>query len=420
MSLILIAGLFLTLNLRGQGPHMDFFYHPKTELSWSSCELYYPYGGRQEICFFPVINEKRNAPFGTLGYTTRISIDKPLVFAGSGNSIVHYINDSFIKLLKDKLVLFYYDGSDTTAVNELSAIIELLVQYQAAGAALLSDKDVPSLVYTSMNTEIPAISLNKASTRQIFNAAGYTIPADKKSTGEMKELEPVVFPVRMKLEINSQFEKYTKKYADYLFMPGVFSDSTIDITITNNEQSIAFILAQFLELKPKWMKTKIHYFGNYDSKVFYTGYWGRGFSDATGVYNILFTGEENYKLAVHENTHSLLMNTLGPTSSFINEGVAMFAQDKALKRQDNHLNTLHYIQNDKLYPLDELLRVDIGKNKLESEMAYAASGSFIGFLINNYGWRYLEAFWKTKQLHTLGKSVEAIEKEWLEWLSENF
>jgi len=187
-----------------------------------------------------------------------------------------------------------------------------------------------------------------------------------------------------------------------------------------NEQSVDFLLRLFKELDFKWNKENIYYFSNYDSKIFYTGYWGIGFSCDAGVYNVFFDKDASYSLSVHENTHSLLRKNSLTFSSFFDEGIARYAEAMATNEDLNNKKTIEFIANEKLPRLEKMLDFNIGNNPEETEIGYPASGSFVEFLIEKYGLKIILRLNK-KALNPISKKeLINLEEEWLKWLNGKY
>jgi len=147
-----------------------------------------------------------------------------------------------------------------------------------------------------------------------------------------------------------------------------------------------------------------------------------------GIFNIYRGETSNYGLAVHENTHKLIYLNWGKSSSFMDEGLAMYTQALATNKDKNHRAVQKFIKENKLFPLGKMVSFQIGKGGPETMASYPASGSFVEFLIKTYG---LKSFKQTYILENrppegkektstwekvYSKSLLELEKEWLAWL----
>jgi hypothetical protein len=198
-----------------------------------------------------------------------------------------------------------------------------------------------------------------------------------------------------------------------------------------NDRSVNFLLDLFKSEKVLWRKSFACYFRDYDSKVFYKRAWGKGNSGISGTYMIYAGKIPEYTLTVHENTHTITEINWGKSTSFMSEGFAMYAEAMAEKKNINHDRVAEFIRQEKLLPLEDMVNMNIGADK-GTHIAYPASGSFIGFLIEKYGLSktkdaYIAEGKRNANENTINswnnafnKSLFDLEIEWVNWLRSIF
>src|SRR3989339_2288936 len=81
--LLTIFCLILTANIAcSQGPELPYFYSGKASIPWATADIKFKSGINMNIGFFPLAGPA-SGPFGTNGYKTDVSVNKPLVFVPS-------------------------------------------------------------------------------------------------------------------------------------------------------------------------------------------------------------------------------------------------------------------------------------------------------------------------------------------------
>jgi hypothetical protein len=116
----------------------------------------------------------------------------------------------------------------------------------------------------------------------------------------------------------------------------------------------------------------------------------------------------------------------------MDEGIAKYTEALVSEKDKNHLATIKYLREGKLFPLEEMTAFHIGLPGLKTTVGYPAAGSYTAFLIEKYGLkRFKKAFifearpveerrrecsWKK----AYGKSMLDLDKEWLYWLGRKF
>jgi hypothetical protein len=194
-----------------------------------------------------------------------------------------------------------------------------------------------------------------------------------------------------------------------------------------NEQSIAFLLRLFAAAAVSWRPSTITYFSGYDSKVFFTHHWGSGLSSSVGSFMVFDPSKVSLGLAVHENAHTLLSDNWGWSSSFMVEGFGRYAESMATDPDRDHQQTRSFARQGRLLGLEEMSRMNIGPSA-GTDIAYPASGSFIGYLVTAHGLDAARRAYtmeartrEEKAAHdtwhaVFGRSLQTLEAEWRRWI----
>lgn len=409
-TLILLATI--SAKLSAQGPDLPFFYNQSTNLSWAEASIQFKSGSKSNIKFFPV-NDIYRSPFGTNNYTENINVHSPLLYIHNINNI-----DSALHL-KDKAILYCYDSE--ADIKNFPVKINALVSKKVSAIILFSkSNEYPFLKLweTSVNNEIPIVTLDKSSAKLTLSAMGYDAEelwSNLDSNTASQTLLPIV---NLNLKVDGRFSLLSSKYSEIRFNKRTIDSSSIHKILLTNDSAMNFITSTFKEIVPKNSKTQTTYFSDYDEKLFFTSHWGKGLANEYGVYSVLIEINTDYPLAVHELTHIFFKHNLNGNISFLSEGIAMFAEAKSENSRKNNINTLAYLNKGQLLSLSELVKLDIGSDKNYTEMGYYASGSFVEFLIETQGQAKFIKFWQTNQEweRIYGLTLLRLEKEWHSWL----
>ncbi|WP_432708204.1 peptidase MA family metallohydrolase [Pedobacter sp.] len=162
-------------------------------------------------------------------------------------------------------------------------------------------------------------------------------------------------------------------------------------------------------------KPRIHYFivENRIQMKSLVGYQTNG--SAIAKYNII-TGviSSNTKILFsnHELFHVIAMNCWGTPSAWINEGMAVYSDNK-WHGYDLYQLTKYLLDNNRYVSLNILIRKF---RKCDDLLAYPLMGSFIKYLDDTYGRSTLLEIWKgnSKSLQRItGKDISELEQAWL-------
>jgi hypothetical protein len=444
------ALLLASVTLGAQGPRISHFFHPATEVPWADGVVYQAGGSRQKLPFMPLVaTGLYRAPMGTANLTKDVAIDGPLVFIGNG--IVHGDDwNSYVGRTEDgsrgdidvsgKVVLFSYDAPDAVQAEYGRAVplrerIREAASRGAAAVALFSTRfDHPWISVEYAEAEAPdivSIVLSRQSVLDLFAASGAFDDQVLERWGETRAPpESNELITRMRIRMDGAFETIETENFVFRYPRGAYGRDVMRQIAELNERSLAFLRNTLQEGEPpRWDRLTNVSFPGFDAKLFYTAHEGRGLASQAGVFNV-FAGEvPDFGLIVHENTHILSGGWASNTTSFLTEGIAMHMEALATDGARNHRRTAAFLEAGDLFPLESMTTFQIGLPGLKTEMAYPASGSFTGFLIDTWGLaRFRDVFALEGRvpeereaddswIRAYGKQFRELERGWLEWLA---
>ena len=435
LTLLVMFSLCVSPVLKAQGPGIAYLMDPDTDLSWAECYVYLDGGSRHKIPFLPLVNS-HNAPSGTERYTKDVRINGPIAFAGNGIVLKDRF-DCYRGLdVSGKIVMFSYDFPDSAHVDiekevSLPDRIREAVARKASGIVLFSwEQEFPFLMENLEGIpDIPIIVINRQSARVII-ASATPAPIDQLlETWKSKGLFwPQILISKLNLSIDGKFDTTSTDHFQLFFQKGKLPSARISQLVDVNEKAAKFLLNLFKDEKLAWQKMPTVYFRDYDSKLFYTHHWGTGLSSDDGNFMVFGGSIPDFGLAVHENAHFLIGKNWGGTTSFMNEGIGRYAEAMATDKDLNNDQTIGFLKDSKLFPLEKMIGMDIGSMP-GTDIAYAASGSFIQYLTETYSLHKLKEAYqlenrpqpeKGKQStwsRVFGKKIEKLEEDWLHWLA---
>lgn len=428
-----------------QGPQVAYYYHPSTVLPWASCWMGQGHegGSQQKIPFLPAISYN-HSPAGTFNYSKDVHIDGKVVFVGNGIVKEHDWNSytgnrldfsSGPMDMKGKVALICYDFPDSVEDKwgksfPVEKRIALAAAQHVAAVILFSHQKTYPFLYLqdrhSTGYGIPVISITENTALNLLESAGINgiqLLEDWKKRNHPPESQECI--TTLKLQLEGSFATINTSHFEFRFRKEEFTSTKMTALASVNERAFGFLLAHFKNLTYSGSKSFVVYFNAYDSKVFYTHHWGKGFSTGNTIFNVQEGDVPGFELAVHENMHNRWPYDAG---SFLNEGIAMYAEALASDSLKNDLKTLKYLRSDKLYPLQEMMGFQIGIPGPQTDIGYPAAGSFIHFLMNKFGLPALEKLFTlesgTEEEKTKTNSWTAVyhfslselEIQWHEWL----
>ena len=438
-----------------QAPSPAYYYHQATELPWAECIAYMEGGSRQKIAFLPVVSSRfRIAPLGIGNYSQDVNVDGPVVFIGNGIFKENVWNSYKGRKrtygtgdidVSDKIVMFCYDFPDKIEEQfkkefPLTKRISEAASRKAKAVVLFSFEEEYPFLYARYEKEselpdIPVITIHKSSAINILlmdiDAGGDSL--FKKWMESSQPPQSVELSSRMRLKIKGNFEKAETRNFLFRFRKEVFSGDEMTKLAQVNEKSVLFLLKSFKENKTLfWKRLLTVYFRDFDSKYFYTHHMGMGKAADEGVFLIHKGGIPDFGLAVHENTHILAYLNWGGSTSFLDEGLGKYAEALATDKEKNNLQTINFLKENNLFPLEEMVTFSIGAGGLKTQVGYPASGSFVGFLIETYGLNLFKEVYRLEGRpqeekkkdncwqKAYGKSLQELEKGWLTFLAQRY
>lgn len=219
---------------------------------------------------------------------------------------------------------------------------------------------------------------------------------------------------------------FSSKHYDYFK-----SKSDLDIIDTAwQEKYYEWMVEQLNIIVPE----KIQYYKYRDQahKLLLTGEAGNGFAEI-GTYKL----HTIWKAETHESVHVVVTKVVGHPPALFNEGIAVAYSANYFIRpdfipcwnnQDFNVLSKSYRQNGNIPSLDKLLGT-VTFWDFSSNITYPISGSFIRFLINQYGIAKMKSFITISDFYdskikihndfynTYGKTIESAWDEWDEFIS---
>jgi hypothetical protein len=114
----------------------------------------------------------------------------------------------------------------------------------------------------------------------------------------------------------------------------------------------------------------------------------------------------------HELFHVVAMNLWGVPDIWINEGMAVYSDNK-WHGHDLHQLAKYLADNNRLVSLDRLLK---DFRKVDDLISYPLTGSFVKYLDETYGRDTVIMIWKSKAKNLkklTGKTIKELETDWL-------
>jgi hypothetical protein len=452
----LVFSLCLSLpELNAQGPKPELYYHPATELPWAACHIHMGGGTQTKIPFLPVVlGRYQQSPLGTGNYTKDVAVDAPLVFVANGifkekdwNCYRGRRRDYTTGDIDvaGKAVVFCYDFPDEIeeklkAEFPLEKRILEAARRKASAVILFSFQEDYPFLYAFFSKEseipdIPVITITKSSLHNLF--LGNFAIDDAAMIQKWKESrlppEAVELEAKVRLKIQGAFACVETKNFLFRSPQAEMSKTELEAIAALNEKALDLLLACFKDGPGlTWKKNLVVYFCDYDTKYFYTHLLGRGNAREGGVFNIHSGGVPDLGLAAHENTHILIEENWGESSSFMSEGLGRYAEAMATDKDKNNRSVVQFLRRGELFPLEEMLWFMIGTGGLKTMVGYPASGSFIDFLIQSYGFKALKEAYQLEGRpaearekedtwrKVYQRSIQDLEEQWLDWLKTKF
>jgi hypothetical protein len=431
-TLIALLLLFGSTDAIGQGPSPSYFHDPGNQIPWAECVAYQPGGSSQKIPFIPaIVTAPVRAPAGTQGYSRDVRFDSDLVFVGEGLAEAGSVTEA-LPDVDGSVALVSLQSASSASLEE--RVMTLARKGAVAVAVFSKDRRVfyPALkpeLRRDFEDVVPVIGLSHDTARRLFAAHSPLGEEDLQrwmEGGAPPRLER--FVPRLRCFFEGRFRRLESPRILLLSRQSAIDEAESAELLRVSERSVAFLLNLFGDSGITWNRTPTVYFRGHDAKVFYTLHWGKALANATGSY-LLYSGQPDFGLVVHEHTHSLFDRGWGETVSFLAEGLAMYAQAQATDPMLCHRRTRELREDGVSVPLEELLEHQIGTPGKATDFGYPAAGSFIEFLLQQGGLSKFEELYRKAQpspdldlgnllLEIYGATVSELEAAWMSWLAE--
>ena len=431
-TLVLLSLLLVGTDADAQGPSPSYFHDLGSQIPWAECVAYQPGGSSQKIPFIPaIVTAPVRAPAGTQGYSRDVRFDSDLVFVGEGSMEA----ERYAEPMPDVDGTVALMSLQSTSSASLEERVMTLARRGAVAVAVFP-KDRRTF-YPALKPEltkdfedlVPVIGLSHDTARRLFAAHSPLGEEDLQrwmEGGEPPRLER--FVPRLRCFFEGRFRRLESPRILLLNRQSAMDEAESAELLRVNERSVAFLLDLFDGSGITWTRTPSVYFKGHDAKVFYTLHWGKALANATGSY-LLYSGQPDFGLVVHEHTHSLFDRAWGETVSFLTEGLAMYAQAQATDPVLCHRRTREMRKNGVSVPLENLLEHEIGTPGKATDFGYPAAGSFVEFLLQQGGLSKFEELYRGAQdspgpelgellLEIYGATVNELEAAWISWLAD--
>lgn len=162
----------------------------------------------------------------------------------------------------------------------------------------------------------------------------------------------------------------------------------------------------------------IHYFilENRERMKLLVGYETNGNANSKNNFvTAIFSENSKSVYSNHELFHLIAMNVWGYPEAWINEGMAVYSDNK-WHGYDLHELSKYLIDNDKYLPITNISKM-LGQH--DPMITYPLLGSFVKFIEANYGRDAIILIWekgRKRMKKQMAKDINALEQEWLEML----
>lgn len=410
---LVVINMLQSMGLFAQGPSLEFLYNQNTKIDWLKANVSLGGGASYKINLLPVIDKSTRSPLGSSDYTTDVNVESMLCYLPLKANLSDTIN--LKPYLKGNVVFARYDKltEKTKFIKGVKALgAKALLLYSKDNKSPMLNLNLPELL------DFPVYTLSSEAASILHMACGSD---EDQLYGEdtLAPIKPRMPIASMKISVDSKFEKLKRGKIELRFNMNRIPIKSMENLLEVNSKAFEFLESLFVNYGFDFKEQKSTYFAGYDDKLFYTLHWGKGLATDSGIYSVYDHGTLDYSLAVHEMTHTLFYTNIGGSSSFLGEGVAMYAEAACGDKNKNHKNAIKMINNKEFNSLDELLNIDIGSDS-KTAIGYTVSGSFVGFLIEKYGSQKFLKLWTSYHNFesVYGKKLSALESEWRDFLSK--
>jgi len=238
----------------------------------------------------------------------------------------------------------------------------------------------------------------------------------------MKPIPLQVLNLDMKISfIGNRFERFESEHFIFFFHKGSPAERDISKIAERREEAYRKI-ADILDVKVQ-NKIRCFLFPSAREKTFYTGHIGAGFAQNQTIIEIY---NDEIRDHYHELTHIVAAKLNQNAPPLLSEGLAVYITSRMEKHPLDEKVKL-FKEKDELIPITKLLRFEeIGSEASKPLISYPESGSFVKYLIEEYGLeKFKQIYSKTTKglerskynekvfLKVYGKDINHLAKEWL-------
>jgi len=408
---LVVINMLQSMGLFAQGPSLEFLYNQNTKIDWVDAYVSLGGGASYKINLLPVIDKSTRSPLGSSDYTSDVNVESKLCYLPLKANLSDTIN--LKPFIKGNVVFARYDK-----VSEKSKFIQTL-KILGAKALLLYSKDekFPKLSVSLpelLNFPVYTLSLESANILHMACGSDEDQISGEDTLSPIKLRMPIAYA---KISVDGKFEKLKRGKIELRFNKNRIPIKSMENLLEVNSKAFEFLESLFVNYGFDFKEQKTTYYAGYDDKLFNTLHWGKGYASDSRIFMVYEQGSFEYQLAVHEMTHILFYSNIGGSSSFLGEGVAMYAEAACGDKNKNHKNAIKMINNKEFNSIDELLKIDIGSDS-KTAIGYTVSGSFVGFLIEKYGSQKFLKLWTSYHNFeaVYGKKLISLEDEWRKFL----
>lgn len=219
------------------------------------------------------------------------------------------------------------------------------------------------------------------------------------------------------------WEKKESEHFVFYYFPNSYTQQIIDRLIEEREKAFNSLNANFKVTLPE--KIRWYFFPSREQglKLLSSLSPNQAIPAALTIFTVY--GEKDGKVydstPGHELTHVLSFywdNYLTLSYKFLSEGLARYLDQT---KRDNHQLAKELKDNNQLIPFLKILSPQSFKSH-DPAVTYIQSASFIGFLIEQFGWGKFKKLWLIKDYlegeieKIYGHSLPNLESQWMEFL----
>jgi len=406
------------------------------------CEIYNPKTGHMiKVPFYPLYFYDKGVgtrkPLG-VPLDHSIEIEGPLVFTGFGITHIDEGWDDYQDESVEGDIVVVLDSVPKQDYGRFPKDTYASSDYKVSNAA---KHGASAMVWTSdpfrepdsepmpvtYGEEIPGIFIPTF----IFNTVitelqrGFDLVSLRGEIEEKPEPKgPFSLDLTMRISYRgNEFKTKESEHFIYFYHSGSKVEEELDTIVEERERAFEKIIGELgIERKEK---VRLFLFPSSREKTFYTG------SIGSGLDSLPWTIIEVYNREIrldpwHELTHIISGSLNRDPSSLFSEGLAVYMVAHMSGEQKQIDEQVVRFRNDgELFPLSELIGLEIGSRRSKPAISYPQAGSFVKYLVERYGMERFKRLYsgvcQTQGseerdgaiLQAYGKSLTELEAEWI-------